>query len=141
MDVSDRRMQVQLTQEARIASDFLYIRAILAVVGFVSALSAGSTSFRRCFAPRASAKRGRPRTRARAMAAPVFAVFETGAGRARARVGALRLYQSSYFLIICRRNLMPSRRNTSPEGASLRQTQVDMLSVMSEKPSMPMRPL
>ena len=38
MDVSDRRMQVQLTQEARIASDFLYIRAILAVVGFVSAL-------------------------------------------------------------------------------------------------------
>ncbi len=40
MDVSDRRMQVQLTQEARIASDFLYIRAILAVVGFVSALVA-----------------------------------------------------------------------------------------------------
>ena len=40
MDVSDRRMQVQLTQEARIASDFLYIRAILAVVGFVSALIA-----------------------------------------------------------------------------------------------------
>ena len=39
MDVSDRRMQVQLTQEARIASDFSYIRAILAVVGFVSALS------------------------------------------------------------------------------------------------------
>ena len=38
MDVSDRRMQVQLTQEARIASDFSYIRAILAVVGFVSAL-------------------------------------------------------------------------------------------------------
>ena len=40
MDVSDRRMQVQLTQEARIASDFSYIRAILAVVGFVSALVA-----------------------------------------------------------------------------------------------------
>ena len=40
MDVSDRRMQVQLTQEAKIASDFLYIRAIFAVVGFVSALSA-----------------------------------------------------------------------------------------------------
>ena len=39
MDVSDRRMQVQLTQEAKIASDFLYIRAIFAVVGFVSALS------------------------------------------------------------------------------------------------------
>ena len=38
MDVSDRRMQVQLTQEAKIASDFLYIRAIFAVVGFVSAL-------------------------------------------------------------------------------------------------------
>ena len=40
MDVSDRRMQVQLTQEAKIASDFLYIRAIFAVVGFVSALKA-----------------------------------------------------------------------------------------------------
>ena len=39
MDVSDRRMQVQLTPEAKIASDFLYIRAIFAVVGFVSALS------------------------------------------------------------------------------------------------------
>ena len=38
MDVSDRRMQVQLTQEAKIASDFLYIRAIFAVAGFVSAL-------------------------------------------------------------------------------------------------------
>ena len=44
MDVSDRRMQVQLTQEAKIASDFLYIRAIFAVVGFVSALSAPGTS-------------------------------------------------------------------------------------------------
>ena len=40
MDVSDRRMQVQLTQEAKIASDFLYIRAIFAVAGFVSALTA-----------------------------------------------------------------------------------------------------
>ena len=38
MDVSDRRIQVQLTQEAKIASDFLYIRAIFAVVGFISAL-------------------------------------------------------------------------------------------------------
>ena len=40
MDVSDRRMQVQLTQEAKIASDFHFIRAIFAVVGFVSALGA-----------------------------------------------------------------------------------------------------
>ena len=40
MDVSDRRMQVQLTQEAKIASHFPYIRAIFAVVGFVSALTA-----------------------------------------------------------------------------------------------------
>ena len=40
MDVSDRRMQVQMTQEAKIASDFLYIRSIFAVVGFVSALTA-----------------------------------------------------------------------------------------------------
>ncbi len=39
MDVSDRRMQVQLTKEAKIATDFLFIGAILAVVGFVSALS------------------------------------------------------------------------------------------------------
>ena len=38
MDVSDRRMQVQLTQEAKIASDFYFIRAIFAVVGFISAL-------------------------------------------------------------------------------------------------------
>ena len=40
MDVSDRRMQVQLTQEAKIASDFFFIGAIFAVVGFVSALGA-----------------------------------------------------------------------------------------------------
>ena len=39
MDVSDRRMQVQLTPEAKIASDCLYIRAIFAVVGFLSALA------------------------------------------------------------------------------------------------------
>ena len=38
MDVSDRRMQVQLTPEAKIASDFFFIGAIFAVVGFVSAL-------------------------------------------------------------------------------------------------------
>ena len=38
MDVSDRRMQVQLTQEAKIASDFFFIGAIFAFVGFVSAL-------------------------------------------------------------------------------------------------------
>ena len=47
MDVRDRRMQVQLTQEARIASDFSYIRAILAVVGFVSAL--GGANIRAAF--------------------------------------------------------------------------------------------
>ena len=39
MDVSDRRMQVQLTQEAKIASDFHFIGAIFAVVGFISALA------------------------------------------------------------------------------------------------------
>ena len=38
MDVSDRRMQVWLTPEAKIASDFIFIGAIFAVVGFVSAL-------------------------------------------------------------------------------------------------------
>ena len=41
MDVSDRRMQVQLTQEAKIASDFFFIGAIFAFVGFVSALADG----------------------------------------------------------------------------------------------------
>ena len=49
MDVSDRRMQVQLTQEAKIASDFLYIRAIFAVVGFVSALGASEMLRKRRF--------------------------------------------------------------------------------------------
>ena len=46
MDVSDRGMQVQLTQEAKIASDFHFIRAIFAVVGFVSALNARTHSVR-----------------------------------------------------------------------------------------------
>ena len=40
MDVSDRRMQVQLMPEARIATDFFFIGAIFAFVDFVSALSA-----------------------------------------------------------------------------------------------------
>ena len=51
MDVSDRRMQVQLTQEAKIASVFLYIRAIFAFVGFVSALRAPRTRGERCLSP------------------------------------------------------------------------------------------
>ncbi len=38
MDVSDRRLQAQLTQEAKIATDFYYIRAIFAFAVFVSAL-------------------------------------------------------------------------------------------------------
>ena len=41
MDVSDRRMQVQLTQEAKIATDFFFIGAIFAFVDFLSALTAG----------------------------------------------------------------------------------------------------
>ena len=49
MDVSDRRMQVQLTQEAKIASVFLYIRAIFAFVGFVSALGSVYPRGRRSF--------------------------------------------------------------------------------------------
>ena len=53
MDVSDRRMQVLLTPEAKIASDFSYIRAIFAVVGFVSALRNGI--YRSC----QSVKKGR----------------------------------------------------------------------------------
>ena len=49
MDVSDRRLHVQLTQEAKIASDFSLIRAIFAFVGFVSALgrrNSNSAAFR-----------------------------------------------------------------------------------------------
>ena len=38
IDVSDRRLHVQLTQEAKIASDFSLIRAIFAFAVFVSAL-------------------------------------------------------------------------------------------------------
>ena len=38
MDVSDRRLQVPLTQEAKIASASSFIRAIFAFAGFVSAL-------------------------------------------------------------------------------------------------------
>ena len=38
IDVSDRRLLVQLTQEAKIASDFSLFRAIFAFAGFVSAL-------------------------------------------------------------------------------------------------------
>ena len=41
IDVSDRRRQVQLTQEAKIASDFSLFRAIFAFAGFVSALGGG----------------------------------------------------------------------------------------------------
>ena len=40
IDVSDRRMQVQLTQEAKIAPDFFLFRAIFAFVDFISALRA-----------------------------------------------------------------------------------------------------
>ena len=39
IDVSDRRLHVQLTQEAKIASDFSLIRAIFAFAGFVSGLT------------------------------------------------------------------------------------------------------
>ena len=38
MDVSDRRLQVQLTPEAKIASDFSLVSAIFVFAGFVSAL-------------------------------------------------------------------------------------------------------
>ena len=40
LDVSDRRLQVQLTLESKIASDFSLVRAIFAFAGFVSALGA-----------------------------------------------------------------------------------------------------
>ena len=45
MDVSDRRMQVQLTPEAKIATEFFFIGAIFAFVDFVRAWAA------RMFAP------------------------------------------------------------------------------------------
>ena len=54
MDVSDRRMQVQLTQEAKIISDFYSIRAIFAFVGFVNGLAGREFSrprFARCLSP------------------------------------------------------------------------------------------
>ena len=38
MGVSDRSLQAPLTLEAKIASDFSLVRAILAFAGFVSAL-------------------------------------------------------------------------------------------------------
>ena len=40
-------MQVQLTPEAKIASDFHFIGAIFAVVGFISALSGSGVFLRR----------------------------------------------------------------------------------------------
>ena len=71
IDVSDRRMQVQLTQEAKIVSDFYSIRAIFAFVGFVSALRplpqrCGSGPLwrggaRSCRAGRTACCRNRPR--------------------------------------------------------------------------------
>ena len=41
-DVSDRRLQVKLTQKAKIATGFSFIRAIFAFAGFVNALRHGS---------------------------------------------------------------------------------------------------
>ena len=38
MDVNNRRLHVQLTQEVEIAPDFFFIRAIFAFAGFVSTL-------------------------------------------------------------------------------------------------------
>ena len=49
MDVSDRRLHVQLTQEAKITSDFSLIRAIFAFAGFVSALKSPGFSTGRHF--------------------------------------------------------------------------------------------
>ena len=43
MDVSDHRLHVRLTQEAKIASDFSLIRAIFAFADFVSALTTRQT--------------------------------------------------------------------------------------------------
>ena len=41
MDASGHRMQVQRTKTAKIATNFSFIGAIFAVVGFVSALGTG----------------------------------------------------------------------------------------------------
>ena len=51
---------MQLTQEAKIATDFLFIRAIFAVVGFVSALGP-ALSKAGLVLPRAAARPGKPR--------------------------------------------------------------------------------
>ena len=52
LNVSDRRLQVLLTPEAKIASDFSLVRAIFAFAGFVSALKPGRfflPGFRLCW--------------------------------------------------------------------------------------------
>ena len=51
MDVSDRRMQVQLTPEAKIDTDFIFIGAIFAVAGFISALWQRSGGFAAVLTP------------------------------------------------------------------------------------------
>ena len=52
MDVSDRRLQVRLTLEAKIASDFSLVRAIFAFAGFVSALRLAQQGFLTLFPAR-----------------------------------------------------------------------------------------
>ena len=56
MDVSDRRMQVQLTQEAKIASDFFFYRSNFCGCGLCQRSAAGNAKFSAAF----SRKKTRP---------------------------------------------------------------------------------
>ena len=49
MDVSDRRLQVQLTMQAKITSNFSSFEVIFAFVGFVSGLRSFEIFIRRIF--------------------------------------------------------------------------------------------
>ena len=65
MDVSDRRLQVLLTLEAKIAADFSLVRAIFAFAGFGSALKHPCGCFKSIKkTPRRAAKRSPLRTAA-----------------------------------------------------------------------------
>ena len=81
MDVSDRRGHAQLTQEAKIASDFYFIRAIFAFAGFASVLGlprtfASGAGLIKCTAATDASGKSGPATRA---AGPQ--IFFTGKSR------------------------------------------------------------
>ncbi len=72
MDVSDRRLQVQLTQEAKIASDFSLFRAIFAFAVFVSALPPRSKWNAAAGCQKAQGERGRAEALSRLKSSPAI---------------------------------------------------------------------